>query len=116
MRLPRLRTLPRAALISFVMVAGALGGLVEQREAGAASADLLILDSTQLSGTSSREIKAANNLGLTYDIVTATQWSAMTTSDFAAYKAIVLGDPDSFSTTSILSPPQRRTHLCGAPR
>ena len=101
MRLPRLRTLPRAALISFVMVAGALGGLVEQREAGAASADLLILDSTLLSGTSSREIKAANNLGLTYDIVTATQWSAMTTSDFAAYKAIVLGDPDSFSTTSI---------------
>lgn len=53
---------------------------------------VLILDTT-VSGAPSDEQTAAEALGYTVDIVDATTWATMTTADFGAYRAIILGDP-----------------------
>jgi hypothetical protein len=58
----------------------------------AVGADILILDTT-VSGSPSLEEQQAVALGFTVDVVDPVTWSAMTTADFATYKAIVLGDP-----------------------
>jgi hypothetical protein len=39
-----------------------------------------------------REIDEAATLGFTTKTVTETEWKAMTTTDFAAFKAIIIGD------------------------
>lgn len=44
-------------------------------------------------GSQSVEENAATTLGLGADVVSAATWSTMTTAQFAAYDAIVLGDP-----------------------
>ncbi|HEY3281794.1 MAG TPA: hypothetical protein VGN26_05925 [Armatimonadota bacterium] len=76
-------------------------GLSAPRAAHAA-ADVLILSTSVTGGAASREAQQVTALGMTFDLVTAVQWGAMTTADFAQYKAIVLGDPTcSISTTSI---------------
>jgi len=46
--------------------------------------------------------EAITTLGLTAKVVTETQWAAMSTADFAAYKAIILSDPDCGSDPSVL--------------
>lgn len=63
--------------------------------------DVLILDTTD---PISQQRNAAVAKGLTYDLVTPAQWAAMTTSDFAQYKAIVLGDPRCGSISAISTP------------
>src|SRR5688572_23845656 len=55
---------------------------------------VLILSTSVTGGTSSQEANRAAFLGLSVEIVTPTQWATMTTSDFASYRAIVLGDPN----------------------
>jgi hypothetical protein len=84
-----------AGVLALAIVAG-LGGSV--KPAKAAVADLLILSTTitkpAFDGNPlSVEEQEAATLGLSVDIVTPVQWAAMTTADFASYKAIVLGDP-----------------------
>jgi len=59
----------------------------------AAQADVLILASLASGGSNSFEVADAKLLGLTYDLVDDSTWSAKQTADFAKYKAIVLGDP-----------------------
>lgn len=54
---------------------------------------VLILDSTVTGGANSIEAKAAAEKGYGVDIVDAATWSSMTAEQFAAYRAIVLGDP-----------------------
>ncbi|CAG8956803.1 hypothetical protein HYFRA_00011192 [Hymenoscyphus fraxineus] len=39
-----------------------------------------------------REAQSAKDLGFTTKVVTEAQWRALTTSDFASYKAIIIGD------------------------
>jgi len=68
------------------------------RPAHAAVADLLILSTTITKPAAdgnplSVEEQEAAALGLTVDIATPVQWAAMTTAQFAAYKALILGDP-----------------------
>jgi hypothetical protein len=41
-----------------------------------------------------------NTLGLSAKVVTVDQWNAMTTADFAAFKSIVLSDPDCAGDTT----------------
>jgi hypothetical protein len=84
-----------AGVLALAIVAS-LGGSV--KPAKAAVADLLILSTTitkpDVHGNAlSVEEQEAAALGLSVNIVTPVQWAAMTTADFAAYKAIVLGDP-----------------------
>jgi len=54
---------------------------------------VLILDSTVTGGTSSVEAQEAAADGFGVDVVDATTWSSMTADQFAAYQAIILGDP-----------------------
>jgi hypothetical protein len=64
-------------------------------------ADVLILGSSVSGGVSSLEAQTVIvDLGLTVDIVTDAQWAAMTPGDFAAYRAIIIGDP----TCGFMSP------------
>ena len=53
---------------------------------------VLILASSVRGGGSSLEAQQAAALGLNADLVTDEQWAAKTASDFATYRAIVLGD------------------------
>ena len=54
---------------------------------------VLILASTVTGGANSIEAQEAAAAGYGVDIVDAATWSAMTAEQFAAYRAIVLGDP-----------------------
>ena len=66
----------------------------------ASPGDILILDPTVTGGAGSVEAVQAAALGFTVDVVSAATWSGMTTAQFAAYKAIVLGDPTCVTGTS----------------
>ncbi|KIW23626.1 uncharacterized protein PV07_11812 [Cladophialophora immunda] len=59
--------------------------------------DLLFLD--ELVGD---EEEHAVGLGFTTKVVTETEWRAMKTSDFAAFKAIIIGDPFGSSDVSLI--------------
>jgi hypothetical protein len=95
---PRARLGTRAVLAVFVgllLVSALIGNI---RPARAVAADLLILSTTitkpaQNGNPLSVEEQEAAALGLTVDVVTPAQWASMTTAQFAAYKAIILGDP-----------------------
>ena len=82
-----------ARLTMIPAVAALLMGLVAVTPAAAVGADVLILDTTVTGGASSLEATQAALLGLSVDVVNPVQWAAMTTAQFASYKAIVLGDP-----------------------
>lgn len=60
----------------------------------AASGDrVLVLAGTVTGGSSSIEASEAAADGLQVDVVDAATWSSMTESQFASYRAIILGDP-----------------------
>lgn len=85
-----------------LLVLAAITVSLAPRTGHAAQADVLILRSSvgvpnALNGASfppevSPEVMAVTAMGLTYDLVTDAQWAAMTQAQFAAYKAIVIGD------------------------
>jgi RHS repeat-associated protein len=54
---------------------------------------VLILDTTVTGGTSSVEAQEAAADGFGVDVVDAATWDSMTADQFAAYRAIILGDP-----------------------
>ncbi len=54
---------------------------------------VLILDSTVTGGSNSLEATSAAALGFTVVVVTNDDWLAMSTNDFASFRAIILGDP-----------------------
>ena len=62
---------------------------------------VLILDSTVTGGASSIEAQEAASQGYGVDIVDAATWSSMTAAQFAAYRAIVLGDPTCSDESSV---------------
>jgi len=85
-----------AGTLALAIVVG-LGGPIKPAKA-INTADLLILSTSITKPAAdgnplSVEEQEAVALGLTVNIVTPVQWAAMTTAQFAAYKAIVLGDP-----------------------
>lgn len=77
------------ALIMFVI----FGGATSIKTAQAASGEVLILGPTVTGGASSLEATETIAVGKTPVVVDAATWAGMTTSDFASYDAIVLGDP-----------------------
>jgi cysteine-rich repeat protein len=64
---------------------------------------VLILSTTVINGLNSREAIYAAMAGYTVEIATPTSWAAKTASDFATYRALILGDPDAgiASTTRV---------------
>ncbi len=81
-----------------------VSGLLWAGAAGANNGKVLILDSTVSGGAGSREATAATAAGEGVDIVNGVQWAAMTTAQFAAYDAIVLGDPTCVGEPSPIAP------------
>jgi hypothetical protein len=63
--------------------------------AKASSLSVLILSTSVNGGASSIEYQQATALGITATVATPATWDAMTQSQFAAYSAIVIGDPSS---------------------
>jgi hypothetical protein len=62
-----------------------------------AAEDLLFIDSLQYV----EYTEATGTLGMTAKLVDEATWRSMTTADFAAFKAIVISDPDCGDVSSI---------------
>jgi hypothetical protein len=77
----------------FSTALGLLAGLASY----AIAEDLLFMDTLQFDEYS----EATTTLGMTAKVVTDAEWRAMTTADFAAFKAIVIGDSGSSDLTLI---------------
>jgi RHS repeat-associated protein len=78
-----------------------LTAAVEPMAGNGSNNKVLILDSTVTGGMNSIEAQEAAADGYGVDIVDAAQWSAMTADQFAAYRAIVLGDPTCSDESSV---------------
>jgi hypothetical protein len=73
-------------------------GLMAGLAASAVAEDLLFVDQFEYD----EYTEATTTLGYTVKVVTEAEWSTMTTSDFAAFKAIVIADPDcSYDPTEV---------------
>jgi hypothetical protein len=68
------------------------GTLASRQEELASLPRALILGSTVVGGVNSAEAQAASRIGLTPVVVDNAQWAAMTPSQFATYRVIILGD------------------------
>jgi hypothetical protein len=79
-----------ALLTALVALVSACIGVAN---AGATNGRVLILDSMVSGGASSPEAQAAAAAGKGVDVVDDATWGTMTTAQFAAYDALVLGDP-----------------------
>lgn len=66
-----------------------------------AAEKVLILDSTVNGGINSLEAQEAAALGFSVEVVDNAGWAAKTTSDFASYRGIILGDPISIDISKI---------------
>ncbi|MBI3785151.1 MAG: hypothetical protein HY270_17305 [Deltaproteobacteria bacterium] len=64
---------------------------------------VLILDTTVAGGFSSVEATQAMNLGMNVELADGPSWGAKSSTDFATYRAIVLGDPKNVSDPSPVS-------------
>ncbi|CZR67440.1 related to glucan 1,4-alpha-glucosidase [Phialocephala subalpina] len=73
-------------------------GLMAGLAVSALAEDLLFVDVFEYEEYN----EAITTLGMTAKVVTETDWRAMTTADFASYKAIVLADPSCSSDPTIL--------------
>ena len=73
------------------------------RLSSASAGTVGVLADTVYNGMNSPEVIAAQNLGHTVELISATDWMAKTTADFEAYDALILGDPDCQSGTSAVT-------------
>lgn len=94
------RSLRRLAFLTLAAAAGIQVAMVTSAAAAPSTSKVLILGSTVAGGASSLEAQAVTAAGLTPEVATAAQWGAMSTVDFAQYRAVVIGDPDCESTSS----------------
>ena len=74
-------------------------------EAPASGEKVLIFEPTNSAGLRA----AADRAGYAYDIKNATEWAAMTTAQFASYRAILIGDPSCGSLPTISAPIANRS-------
>ncbi len=112
---PLLSRLLAPLLVVLVAACGDTGDLLEPEDgfdvpeasfAVNTGADVLILGSSVSGGANSDEAQAVALLGLTFDIASPTEWAGLTASDFAAYKALVIGDPNCQVSTAAISAAQ----------
>ncbi len=82
---------PRVAVLAVLLLSlvATLGTVQAQ---AAKNGKVLILGSTVTGGASSEEAQSALAIGLGADVVSDSDWAAMTTGQFAAYQALILGD------------------------
>jgi len=83
--------------------------------AGVAKADkVLLYGPSVFGGANSIEAQQAAAQGLGVDVVDATAWSAMTTAQFAQYRAIVIGDNDDNGEVADLAAAESNASVWGA--
>ena len=98
-----MRSFSKPRLIVRLLVVGIVAAVAVLALAGGAFATngkVLILDPTVSGGAASLEAAAAVAAGHGVDVVDAATWGAMTQANFAAYDAIILGDPTCVGSTS----------------
>lgn len=91
------------ALWMFVIIAMVLFSTVVQAAPAAGPDTVLILSTTVSGGAASLEATKAIALGMTVEVVDAATWAGKSTSDFASYRALILGDPTCGESTSIFA-------------
>jgi hypothetical protein len=96
-----MKSLWKVLALTAILVTGTVLGLRPVQGVHAAGTTVLILSTSVTGGASSLEAQAALSQGFSVQVVTPTQWAAMTTSNFASYRAIVLGDPTCGSVSSV---------------
>jgi len=101
----RRRRVALAAVTAIVVAAGHVGA------EAAPENKVLILGSTVTGGSSSLEATQAAAMGFQVDVVDGATWGAMTTEDFAAYRAIILGDPTCRGGTSSVTPAEQNAEI-----
>lgn len=82
-------------------------------DAQPAAARVLVLGPTVSGGLSSLEAQHAIALGFQVDVVSDQEWKALNTADFAAYRAIILGDPTCEVTPSSLEAAEETIGIWG---
>jgi RHS repeat-associated protein len=80
-----------------VVAAVTVVGVAGAQPAKAATGSVLVLSTSVNGGSSSAEATAAASLGYTVTVATPSTWDAMTTAQFKAYSALIIGDPSSGS-------------------
>lgn len=81
-------------LVTCALVGGSVIGLAGLAQpAHATASEVLILGSSVSGGTSSAEAAEVSAKGYTPVVADDATWQSMTTSQFASYKALVIGDP-----------------------
>ena len=85
----------RFSLISALVLAVTIIAPTQRAAAAGAVNDhtVLILGPTVSGGTASLEALAAAAIGMTIEVVDNAGWAAKSASDFATYRALILGDP-----------------------
>ena len=87
---------------------------VSTRPRGLSSGNkVLILESSVTRGVDSLEAVSARNLGYTVDVVSAADWMAKSSADFAGYRAIILGDASCGGTLSLISAASKTRDIWG---
>lgn len=72
------------------------GGLLATLATSVLAEDLLFVDKFEFKEFA----EATSALGLTTKVVSEAQWKTMTTAEFAAFKAIIIADPDCSTSPS----------------
>jgi len=115
-----------AALAPCALLVGLVVGVGEKAAQAAPTGRILILSDTVSNGTNSLEAQVSGSgsvsagelgtltgLGFAVDVVSDATWASMTTAQFAAYSAIVLGDPTCVVGTSPVSAALANTSVWG---
>lgn len=97
-----------------VLLAAMSGWISDIQTAQAASGEVLILEPTVTGGAGSVEAIKAIAVGKTPVLVDNATWASMTTSDFASYDAIILGDPFCVTNTGPITAAIANASVWGA--
>ncbi|MCY1081243.1 kelch repeat-containing protein [Archangium lansingense] len=74
---------------------------------------VLILGSSVTGGDNSVEAVSARSLGYAVDVVSNSAWAAMSSADFAGYRAIILGDSTCGGSLSLISAASKSRSIWG---
>jgi hypothetical protein len=104
----------RLGKLSISLVAVMAAALASAGAANAVENKVLLFGPSVAGGAASVEAQQAAAQGLGVDVVDASTWSSMTTAQFAAYRAIVIGDNEDSSDPADLTAAENNASVWGA--
>src|ERR1035437_4432777 len=102
------RTMGEIGMALLLLGASTIGAYRTQAAPAPDDHSVLILDSTVTGGCDSLEATSAAALGFTVVVATNEEWLALSTNDFASFRAIILGDPTCGSLGDLDAAPSNR--------